>query len=127
MQSKSQCGCDAGALSWLRAHGVQRPKFYIALLVALLIAASTVAQEKSLQGTLMFLHVWKCGGTSLRRLLCEWAHREGLPCATVAGCRYPELEVGGKYVVDERSDFLLLYACLQQSYFCAPALVWINF
>eukprot|EP00752_Nemacystus_decipiens_P017561 g15736.t2 len=41
----------------------------------------------SKEGTLMFLHVWKCGGTTLRELMCDWAKRERLPCATVASCR----------------------------------------
>ena len=43
--------------------------------------------------TLLFLHVWKCGGTTLRQLMCDWAAREGLPCATVAGCRSLSLRV----------------------------------
>lgn len=61
------------------------------LLPALVILA--VAGEEAIEGTLLFLHVWKCGGTSLRKLLCDWAREEGLPCATVATCSKLSLDV----------------------------------
>ncbi|CAM9185711.1 unnamed protein product [Sphacelaria rigidula] len=72
------------------------------LLVVLMVAAvSSVASNKGLRassqlpkgGTVMFLHVWKCGGTSLRKLVCNWAKSEGLPCATVAACSHLSLHV----------------------------------
>ena len=59
----------------------------------LVLAVAAVGQKSDLEGTLMFLHVWKCGGTSLRRLVCDWADREGLTCATVASCRNLALKV----------------------------------
>lgn len=63
-------------------------------LVLLLMIMGVAAAENGLDGgTLMFLHVWKCGGTTLRELMCDWADREGLPCATVAGCRSLSLQV----------------------------------
>lgn len=57
-----------------------------------MIVAAT-GQELALEGTIMFLHVWKCGGTSMRQLMCDWAKSEGLTCATVAACRSLSLEV----------------------------------
>lgn len=62
-------------------------------LVVLLLSLVLAGGQSELDGTLLFLHVWKCGGTSLRRLMCDWADREGLPCATVAGCRSLSLKV----------------------------------
>lgn len=71
-------------------------------LVPLLIILGIAAAQNGLDGgTLLFLHVWKCGGTTLRELMCDWADREGLPCATVAGCGSLSLKV-------------LLYYCIQQ-------------
>lgn len=66
--------------------------FQLALLFAI-AAIRVVGEDGQMSGTLMFLHVWKCGGTTLRELMCDWAKREGLPCATVAGCRHLSLKV----------------------------------
>lgn len=62
-------------------------------LVVLLILLLPTDGQHDVPGTLLFLHVWKCGGTTLRQLMCDWADREGLPCATVAGCRNLSLQV----------------------------------
>lgn len=62
-------------------------------LAVLLLLAGGASTGGALDGTLMFLHVWKCGGTSLRKLMCGWAEAEKLPCATVASCRSLSLQV----------------------------------
>lgn len=62
-------------------------------LAVLLLLAGVASTGGALDGTLMFLHVWKCGGTSLRKLLCSWAEAENLPCATVASCSKLSLQV----------------------------------
>lgn len=90
-------GLSRTALQWSQASRDQRRFRVLAasrfVLLFIVVAAAAVGQSAELDGTLMFLHVWKCGGTSLRRLLCEWAHKEDLPCATVAGCGTLSLEV----------------------------------
>ncbi|CAM9823103.1 unnamed protein product [Ectocarpus sp. 12 AP-2014] len=65
--------------------------FQLALLFAT-AAVGVVGEDGQMDGTLMFLHVWKCGGTTLRELMCDWANSEGLPCATVAGCGHLSLK-----------------------------------
>lgn len=66
------------------------PLSALALLVTVVVS---LAQGADMEGTLMFLHVWKCGGTSLRQLVCDWADSEDLSWATVAGCRGLSLQV----------------------------------
>lgn len=66
------------------------PLSALALLVTVVVS---LAQGADIEGTLMFLHVWKCGGTSLRQLVCDWADSEDLSWATVAGCRSLSLQV----------------------------------
>ena len=65
----------------------------VARLAMLLLLSRIASTQETLEGTLMFLHVWKCGGTSMRKLLCSWAERENLPCATVATCKSLSLQV----------------------------------
>ncbi|CAM9176307.1 unnamed protein product, partial [Hapterophycus canaliculatus] len=90
----------------------------VAVPVALLLfAAVCIIGQREMEGTLMFLHVWKCGGTTLRQLMCDWADLEGLTCAQVAGCRdlslqerkiclanhkliYPEIQ--GEFIANQR-------------------------
>lgn len=85
------------------------------LLLAMLMVLPAVATSDVLEGgTLMFLHVWKCGGTSLRRLLCDWARSEDLPCATVASCRHLSLNVGhskSNRELQEEQEHIQLYGC----------------
>lgn len=59
----------------------------------LLIVPVNAGVQNEMEGTLLFLHVWKCGGTTLRQLMCDWANREGLSCATVATCGHLSLKV----------------------------------
>ncbi|CAN0236023.1 unnamed protein product [Scytosiphon promiscuus] len=94
-----------------------RSVLVVVTIALLLIAADFILAQNELEGTLMFLHVWKCGGTTLRQLMCDWANREGLSCATVAGCRalslkerkiclanhrliYPEIQ--GEFIANQR-------------------------
>ncbi|CAM9243072.1 unnamed protein product [Ascophyllum nodosum] len=89
----------------------------VARLAMLLLLSRIASTQETLEGTLMFLHVWKCGGTSMRKLLCSWAERENLPCATVATCKSLSLqekkiclvnqkvifpEVQGKFIAEQR-------------------------
>lgn len=75
-------------------------RWYVQVLLAVLLASVIGGGQGDLEGTLLFLHVWKCGGTSLRQLLCDWAKREGLACATVASCRKLSLQVGRARALD---------------------------
>ena len=79
----------------MRPHAARnRDSALMRLALSLLVlAVAAVGQKSDLEGTLMFLHVWKCGGTSLRELVCDWADREGLACATVASCHNLSLKV----------------------------------
>lgn len=67
-------------------------RVFLRVLLLLVVTVNAGVQNER-EGTLLFLHVWKCGGTTLRQLMCDWADREGLPCATVASCRSLSLQV----------------------------------
>lgn len=82
--------CSIDRLQVHQMAGIVGVAFRLVVLLILLLPADG---QNELDGTLLFLHVWKCGGTTLRQLMCDWADREGLPCATVGGCRSLSLEV----------------------------------
>lgn len=58
--------------------------------------------------TLLFLHLWKCAGSSLRALLREWAVLEEQTIAIVVNCPDVFSEVGYLHGGEERLFLLLL-------------------
>ncbi|CAM9368643.1 unnamed protein product [Ascophyllum nodosum] len=73
-----------------------------------LAAFSTVEES-----TILFLHVFKCAGTSLRYVLLEWAHREGWSGVEVEECRNPQFWMKAssklqkkRVCLDTRNDLL---------------------
>lgn len=76
---------QAASMAWI-------VKAFLRVLLLSIVLVNLGVQSE-MEGTLLFLHVWKCGGTTLRQLMCDWANREGLPCATVAACRRLSLKV----------------------------------
>lgn len=92
MAKRSAAAAASRLLPARRSSGCLRLMLRLALLYVAVVVAGGNIEE--FEGTLMFLHVWKCGGTSLRKLVCSWAEAEGLACATVAGCHSLSLEVG---------------------------------
>ncbi|CAM9850564.1 unnamed protein product, partial [Hapterophycus canaliculatus] len=49
-------------------------------------AASVVAREGGPTTTLLFMHLWKCAGSSLRHLLRDWAEAKGQDIGIVVRC-----------------------------------------
>lgn len=92
-------GREVGPFAMRRPVPLARYALMIVVLLVALLSTIPTKEVQSIHGksivptTVMFLHVWKCGGTSLRKLLCDWADREHLPCATVASCNSLSLRV----------------------------------
>lgn len=54
--------------------------------------------------TLLFMHLWKCAGSSLRHLLREWAELEGQSIAIVVRCTEAVAEVSRRYGLGEAGE-----------------------
>ncbi|CAM9513116.1 unnamed protein product [Pylaiella littoralis] len=54
--------------------------------------------------TVMFLHVFKCAGTTLREVLITWANREGWNGAEVAYCSKMALLNSGHICLNDKND-----------------------
>lgn len=65
--------------------------------------------------TLLFMHLWKCAGSSLRHLLRDWAEAKGQDIGIVVRCNEAVSEVG-KEKESSASEITNLVSCCYSEY-----------